>query len=54
MQLYLNASVWFVKTDGTLITSAPLDGIEAPEQILEFDLPRLETISLSPEIIMDT
>ena len=37
MQLYLNASVWFVKTDGTLITSAPLDGIEAPEQILEFD-----------------
>ena len=35
MQLYLNASVWFVKTDGTLITSAPLDGIEAPEQILE-------------------
>ena len=26
MQLYLNASVWFVKTDGTLITSAPLDG----------------------------
>ena len=37
MQLYLNASVWFVKTDGTLITSAPLDGTEAPEQILEFD-----------------
>lgn len=54
MQLYLNASVWFVKTDGTLITSAPLDGIEAPEQILEFDPARLETISLSPEIIMDT
>ena len=37
MQLYLDSSIWFVKADGTLITSAPLDGTNVPEQILDFD-----------------
>ena len=53
MQLYLNASVWFVKTDGTLITSAPLES-KPRNRSGNSTLPRLETISLSPEIIMDT
>ncbi len=37
MNLYLNSSLWFVESNGTLITSANLDGTKAPEAIQEFD-----------------
>lgn len=37
MQLYLDASLWFVETDGTLITSAPLENTAVPEKIEGFD-----------------
>lgn len=37
MQLYLNASLWFVEADGTLIVSAPLDNTTVPEKIENFD-----------------
>ena len=37
MQLYLDASLWFVETDGTLITSAPLENTDVPEKIEGFD-----------------
>ena len=30
MNLYLNSSLWFVESNGTLITSANLDGTKAP------------------------
>ncbi len=37
MQLYLDSSLWFVQTDGTMICSSSLDGTAAPEQITDFD-----------------
>lgn len=54
MQLYLNASVWFVKTDGTLILLPLWMESKPRNRSWNSTLPRLETISLSPEIIMDT
>ena len=53
MQLYLNASVWFVKTDGTLLLPLWMES-KPRNRSWNSTLPRLETISLSPEIIMDT
>lgn len=37
MRLYLNSSLWFVEADGTLITSASLDGTKIPDVIENFD-----------------
>lgn len=37
MRLYLDASLWFVQQDGTMITSSILEGTTAPEMILNFD-----------------
>lgn len=54
MQLYLNASVWFVKTDGTLILLPLWMEPKPRNRSWNSTLPRSETISLSPEIIMDT
>ena len=34
---YLNSSLWFVKEDGTLITSANLENTAAPDMIENFD-----------------
>lgn len=37
MRLYLNSSLWFVSSDGTLITSSNLEGTSSPEAIENFD-----------------
>ena len=37
MRLYLESSLWFVKSDGTMITSSNLEGTSAPEVIRDFD-----------------
>lgn len=37
MRIYLDASLWFVTADGTLITSSNLEHTSAPEAIDEFD-----------------
>ena len=37
MNLYLNSSLWFVESDGTMITSSNLDNTKAPEVIDNFD-----------------
>ena len=37
MNLYLNSSLWFVESDGTMITSSNLDNTKAPEAIDDFD-----------------
>ena len=37
MNLYLNSSLWFVESDGTMITSSNLDNTKAPEAINDFD-----------------
>lgn len=37
MKLYLDSSLWFVETDGTLITSSSLEGTSAPEKIEDFN-----------------
>ncbi len=37
MRIYLDASLWFVEADGTLITSSNLENTAAPEKIGKFD-----------------
>lgn len=37
MRLYLDSSLWFVSSDGTLITSSNLEGTSSPEAIEAFD-----------------
>jgi signal transduction histidine kinase len=37
MKLYLNSSLWFVESDGTLITASNLDSTKAPDVIEDFD-----------------
>lgn len=37
MKLYLNSSLWFVKSDGTMIASANIGTTNAPEAIKDFD-----------------
>ena len=37
MRTYLNSSIWFVETDGTMITSSMTDNQEAPAKIEGFD-----------------
>ena len=37
MRIYLDASLWFVEADGTLITASNLENTAAPERIDEFD-----------------
>ncbi|MCI8836262.1 MAG: HAMP domain-containing protein [Ruminococcus sp.] len=37
MRIYLDASLWFVEADGTLITSSNLENTTAPDQIEDFD-----------------
>ncbi|MGC4018574.1 MAG: HAMP domain-containing sensor histidine kinase [Muricomes sp.] len=37
MKLYVNSSLWFVASDGTLITSASLDNMKSPDVIEDFD-----------------
>ncbi len=37
MRLYLNSSLWFVDSDGVLITSSNLDNTKAPTAIDNFD-----------------
>ena len=37
MRLYLDASLWFVDSSGTMITSSNIENTSAPEAILEFD-----------------
>lgn len=37
MRIYLDASLWFVEADGTLITSSNLEGTAAPSVIENFD-----------------
>lgn len=37
MKLYLNSSLWFVEPDGTVITSASLEGMIAPSVIEDFN-----------------
>ena len=37
MRLYLDSSLWFVSSDGTLITSSNLEGTSSPKPIEDFD-----------------
>ena len=37
MRLYLDSSLWFVSSDGTLITSSNLEGTSSPKAIEDFD-----------------
>lgn len=37
MQIYLNASLWFVEADGTMITSSNTENTSAPTAIKDFD-----------------
>lgn len=37
MKLYLNSSLWFVSSDGNMITSANLENTKAPETVKHFD-----------------
>ena len=37
MRLYLESSLWFVKADGTMITSSNLEGTSSPEVIEDFN-----------------
>ena len=37
MRLYLDSSLWFVSSDGTMITSSNLEGTSSPEAIEDFD-----------------
>ncbi|HJA34387.1 MAG TPA: HAMP domain-containing protein, partial [Candidatus Mediterraneibacter merdigallinarum] len=37
MRLYLDSSLWFVSSDGTMITSSNLEGTSSPDAIENFD-----------------
>lgn len=37
MRLYLNASLWFVDSTGTMITSSNIENTSAPEVIEDFN-----------------
>ena len=37
MQTYLDSSLWFVDTEGTMIAASTLEGTSTPESIKDFD-----------------
>ncbi len=54
MNLYLNSSLWFVESDGTMITSSNLDNTKAPSPSTILTRRISGAISISPEIITVT
>lgn len=53
MRLYLDSSLWFVSSDGTMITSSNLEGTSSPEAIEDFDRRKSAAASILQGLIMD-